>query len=184
MADAGLLLPVLNGVPQLSRLAGVVARAVDDADPAFRLAALAVAVTEDALRLRESLRLSNHEFDRIWRLAQAQEALAGRRAIPDLAGLRHLAHEVGVDAVAGALVLLNASAPPARLTGIRDRIVELDRTPRFLPRGRDVVALGVPAGPLVGKVIDAARKAWIGAGCPAEQSEQMALVRRFATPDA
>jgi poly(A) polymerase len=183
MAAAGLLMPLIGGVPYLSRFA---ATADGDAGtgreaqayPAFRLAALAVAVGEDALRLRERLRLSNEEFDRIERIAAALEALSGRVVSPTIATLRHVAQRTGVDAVAAGLVLLTARAGEPRQIEARALIADLDRTPPFLPSGRDVLAHGVPAGPKVGRVLEAARSAWIDAGCPAGQVEQAAFVER------
>jgi poly(A) polymerase len=180
MADSGLLLPILSGVPRLTRFAAVARSDTGEVYPAFRLAALVVVVGEDAVRLREGLKLSNDEFDRIARLARAQEALAGSSALPAIATLRHLADETGTDSVAGALVLLDACAPAERQARMQALIAELGRTPRFLPSGRDVVALGIPAGPAVGKVLEIARRGWIEAGAPAGAGEQMELLRRAA----
>ncbi|HEV7260583.1 MAG TPA: CCA tRNA nucleotidyltransferase [Bosea sp. (in: a-proteobacteria)] len=179
MAASGLLMPVIGGVPYLSRFAAV----ASDGDaglvyPAFRLAALTVSVREDALRLREGLRLSNEEFDRIERIAGALELLAGRASPPNIALLRHLAHRIGDDAVAAGLVLLAAPADEAGARRTQDLIAALGRTPPFLPSGRDVIALGVPAGPRVGLVLDAARRDWIEAAVPADRAAQMAFVAR------
>lgn len=176
MAGGGLLVPVLGGVPHLSRFASV----ADGQDgekfyPAFRLAALAVAVREDALRLRERLKLSNEEFDRIERIAGALEGLAGRNGIPGIAALRHLAHRVGTDAVAGGLVLLNAATDGVQ---VQQAIAELGRTPAFLPGGREVMKRGIPAGPSIGRVLDLARHDWIEAGCPSAEAEQIGFVER------
>jgi poly(A) polymerase len=179
MAAGGLLLPVLGCVPRLARFAAIAGR--EDAGqvyPAFRLAALAVEVTEDALRLRERLRLSNEEFDRIARIAAALEALAGRAGEPTLASLRRLAHRSGADAVAGGLVLLNATVGQGRREWTQALITGLGQTPPFLPTGRDVTALGVPPGPLVGRVLEQARHHWIEAGCPADEVAQAAFVGR------
>jgi poly(A) polymerase len=179
MAGAGLLMPVLGGVPYVARFAAVAA----DSDggqvyPAFRLAALAVMVREDALRLREVLRLSNEEFDRIERIAGALEGIAGHAAPPSTASLRHSALRLGNDAVAAGLVLLAASADEVGQGRAQAMIAALGRTPPFLPSGRDVIALGVPAGPLVGRVLDAARRDWIEADVPVERAAQMAFVAR------
>jgi poly(A) polymerase len=176
MMAAGLLMPVLGGVPHLSRFASV--SAGEDGEvvyPAFRLAALAVAVREDALRLRERLRLSNEEFDRIERIALALEGLSGRPDRPGLAALRHLAHQVGADAVAAGLVLLAAGVDGAQT---QQAIAELGRTPAFLPSGRDVMKRGIGAGPEIGRVLDKARYDWIEAGCPAGEAEQVAFLDR------
>lgn len=177
MAGGGLLMPVLGCVPRLARFRLVAGgEGGESVDPAFRLAALAVCVTEDATRLQELLRLSNAEFDRISRIVAAQEALSGRWGQPRIAALRHLAHRLGSDAVAGALELLNASAPAERQAAMREQIADLGATPRFHPTGRDVISLGVPVGPAVGRVLEAARRDWIEAACPAGESEQAGFV--------
>ncbi len=177
MAGAGLLMPVIGGVPYLSRFAAIAGDDGAGVYPAFRLAALAVAVGEDALRLRERLRLSNEEFDRIERLARAQEGLGGRAHLPDLAALRHVAHGAGDDAAAAALVLLNATAGSENWDEVQRLIGELGRTPRFEPTGKDVVGLGIPPGPRVGQVLEAARQNWIEAGCPAGADEQVEFIK-------
>lgn len=180
MAGAGLLMPVLGGAPHLSRFAAIADARGETVYPAFRLAALAVSVREDALRLRERLRLSNAEFERLSGIAAALEALSGREALPGIATLRRLAHRIGADAVAGGLVLLGRGDTAGDVHAL---IAELARTPPFLPTGRDVLALGVGAGPKVGEVIEAARAAWIDAGCPAGREAQMALLAKAAGPD-
>lgn len=177
MAGAGLLLPVIGGVPHLSRFAAVAAGSGESVHPAFRLAALAVAVREDAPRLRERLRLSNEEFDRIERIAHALERLGGQAELPGLAALRRIAHALGNDGAVGALVLLNASTGEATARGMQRLIGDLRRTPPFLPTGKDVIGLGVPPGPEIGRVLEVARQAWIEAGCPAGFAEQIAFVQ-------
>ncbi len=173
MACAGLLMPVIGGVPRLSRFAAIADGPGEGVYPAFRLAALAVAVGEDALRLRERLRLSNAEFERVSGIAAALEGLSGREVLPQIATLRRLAHRLGMDAVAGGLVLLGTQGGAVEVQGV---IAELARTPPFLPTGKDVLALGVGAGPQVGQVLEAAREAWIEADCPAGQNEQAGLL--------
>lgn len=177
MAGAGLLMPVVGGVPRLARFAAIADGPGAGVYPAFRLAALAVAVGEDALRLRERLRLSNAEFERVSGIAAALEGLSGREALPQIATLRRLAHRLGMDAVAGGLVLLGTQGGAVEVQGV---IAELARTPPFLPTGKDVLALGVGAGPKVGQVLEAAREAWIEAGCPAGRGVQMALLAKAA----
>jgi poly(A) polymerase len=175
MAGAGLLMPVIGGVPRLSRFAAIADAPGEGVYPAFRLAALAVAVSEDALRLRERLRLSNAEFERVSGIAAVLEALSGRGTLPEIAHLRRLAHHLGSDAVAGGLVLIGMDGTS---TEIQALIAELAQTPPFLPTGKDVLALGVPSGPQVGQVLDATREAWVEAGCPVGRDEQMAMLAR------
>jgi poly(A) polymerase len=171
MAEAGLLMPMIGRVPHLARFEAVTEGGGEGVFPAFRLAALAVGVREDALRLREDLRLSNDEFDRIERIALALEGLSGRGSPATLAQLRHLAHRLGQDAVAAGLVLLAGRG--AEAAGRAQAVIaELARTPPFQPTGRDVIALGVPAGPRVGQVLAAARRAWIEGDAPPHKAAQ------------
>ncbi len=171
MAEAGLLMPMIGRVPHLARFEAVTEGGGEGVFPAFRLAALAVGVREDALRLREELRLSNDEFDRIERIALALEGLSGRGSPATLAQLRHLAHRLGQDAVAAGLVLLAGRGAEAAGRA-QAMITELARTPTFQPTGRDVIALGVPAGPRVGQVLAAARRAWIEGDAPPDKAAQ------------
>jgi len=173
MAGAGLVVPVIGGVPHLSRFAAVAGPGEERVHPAFRLAALAVCVREDALRLRERLRLSNEEFDRIARLAAGLEALSGKSAQPGMAVLRRLALRIGADAVSGALAL---GAGMAKGAAAQAMIAELARTPVFLPTGRDLLDRGITAGPAVGRILESARNRWIDEGCPADRAIQLALL--------
>ena len=181
MAGAGLLMPVIGGVPHLARFAAIAEGGGEAVYPAFRLAALTVSAQEDAFRLRKRLRLSNTEFDRIERIAKALEALGGKAGLPLVSTFRGVAHSVGDDAAAAALVLLTASAESETSTGVQRLIAELGQTPSFLPTGKDVVGLGVTPGPRVGQVLEAARQGWIEAGCPAGMDRQMGLVRLALT---
>lgn len=176
MAGAGLLMPVIGSVPHLSRFAAVAGAGGDGVYPAFRLAALAVSVREDAPRLRERLRLSNEEFDRIDRIAQALEGLGGRAEPPSLVLLRIVADRTGSDAAAAALVLLTGSTDVETGRQVQELIGQLGATPAFLPRGQDVLARGVPKGERVGQVLAEARRLWIEAGCPADREAQLALL--------
>ncbi|AZO76214.1 MULTISPECIES: CCA tRNA nucleotidyltransferase [unclassified Bosea (in: a-proteobacteria)] len=177
MAGAGLLMPVIGGVPHLSRFAVIAEAPGDGVYPAFRLAALAVMTSEDTFRLRERLRLSNAEFERISGIAAALEALFGNGALPQIATLRRMAHRIGMDPVAGGLVL---SATAGRSADVHALIAEMALTPPFLPTGKDVLALGVSAGPRVGQVLDSAREAWIEAGCPAGREAQFQMLAEAA----
>jgi len=175
MAGAGLLMPVIGGVAYLSRFAAM----TDDDDagvyPAFRLAALAVAVSEDALRLRERLRLSNEEFDRIDRIAQALERLGGGEEM-SVSRARLAAVGTGADATVAALALLHASAGE-QARRARHIIAEIERTPAFLLTGADVIALGVSAGPRIGAALALTRTLWIEAGCVPAKNDQAMLLR-------
>ncbi|MCO5091099.1 CCA tRNA nucleotidyltransferase [Bosea sp. (in: a-proteobacteria)] len=173
MAGAGLIVPVIGGVPHLARFSGV-----GDADPIVRLAALAVLVSEDAARLRERLRLSNTELDRIERIARALEALGGGERLPSLERLRQVAGQAGRDAATAALALLTASAGEETRADARNLAARLELTPPFLPGGHELMARGIPAGPWVGRLLDEARRLWIEAGAPAGLEAQLAFLDR------
>src|SRR5258705_347509 len=89
MADGGLLLPIFGGVAYTGPLSAMISaeRMLGwKPDAIRRLAALAVAVTEDAKRVATRLRLTNAEAKaldsmghRWWRLAGMDEATARRR---------------------------------------------------------------------------------------------------------
>ena len=74
MAESGLLVPVLGGVPDLAgfeNMAKVEAAAGVQADAVQRLGALGVRIAEDAERLWQRLRLSNAEHERLASMAEA-----------------------------------------------------------------------------------------------------------------
>jgi poly(A) polymerase len=181
MAEAGLLMPMIGRVPHLTRFEAMAEGRGEGVYPAFRLAALAVGVREDALRLRDALRLSNEEFDRIERIALALERVAGFGDLPSLVGLRLVADRVGADAASAALVLLHAGAAGSRVAAMHALIAALGETPAFLAGGREALALGVAPGEQVGRVLAAAKRLWIEAGCPAGMPAQIAFIRGAIT---
>ncbi len=72
MADAGLLVTILGGVPYLrpfEKMIAIEMASGEQPDAVRRLGALAVSIEEDALRLFERLRLSNAERDRLHSMA-------------------------------------------------------------------------------------------------------------------
>ena len=85
MGEAGFLEPVLGGVGysrRLGRLVAIEARRGSGGDTLLRLAALGVAISEDADRLRDHLRLANTKSDRLRAAAAALIGLHGVTAPP------------------------------------------------------------------------------------------------------
>ena len=81
MTEAGILGPVLGGVPlvgSFTRMEAIEAASGLAPDACRRLGALAVFIVEDAERLAERLRLSNAETERLASMAQAWWQLSGR----------------------------------------------------------------------------------------------------------
>jgi poly(A) polymerase len=174
MSEVGILVTLLAGVPLLASLSNM--RKAEsalsvEADPIRHLAALNVAVSEDAERLTQRLRLANAEHDRLasmgerwWRVC-AQSSTQEMRAL-----LYRLGPERFIDRV-----LLAWSRAPEGLSDTRwQEIAGLPRhwtPPDFPIAASDVMARGIPKGPLLGSVLRAAEEAWITADFPDDKTE-------------
>jgi poly(A) polymerase len=166
MADSGLLQAIVGGVTYAGTFAAMIAaeHALGlKADAMRRLAALGVAVTEDAKRIAARLRLSNAEArmldsmgHRWWRLAGMDEARAKRRL-----------YRLGETAYRDRLLLAWA-----RVGGEGGRWIELARlperwtAPKFPLKALDFIARGVAEGPALGHVLTLAEDAWLAADFP------------------
>ena len=168
MADGGLLLPVLGGVAYLGPFAAMIAaerRLALQPDPVRRLAALAVAVTEDAKRLALRLRLSNAEAKaldsmghRWWRLGGMDETTAKRR-------LYRLGAERYRDRLLLAFARAGADADPAPWLELAT-LPQRWSAPKFPLKAADFIARGVAEGPSLGHVLTLAEDAWLAADFP------------------
>ena len=174
VADAGLLAGPLAGMAdpaRLRRLIALEAARAEPPDPLLRLAALAVGIEEDAERLRDRLRLSNDEYDRLATLAQALETLHGACAPPSLGGLRQLLFERGRRGARDAITMTQidggAAADDERFSHAW-RFVSDTPQPRLPFSGADIVARGVGQGQRVGAVLKTLQALWIRAGFPRE----------------
>ncbi|HXN42958.1 MAG TPA: CCA tRNA nucleotidyltransferase [Xanthobacteraceae bacterium] len=169
MAEAGLLDPVLGGVPYLAGVANVIAvEAVLglEPDPLRRLAGLAVSVTEDAERLWQRLRLANVEHERLasmadgwWRIDAAIGETGARALLYRLGPARYLDRIVLAWARAGAEA---ADVAWRELATLPERW----QAPVFPLKAADLIARGVPKGPQLGRALAAAEEKWIAAGFP------------------
>jgi len=174
LSESGLIGPLLGGIAdpaRLGRAIGVEARRGEPADPMLRLAALGIWIGEDAERLRERLRLSNAEGDRLGRIAGACEAMHGAVAPPSLGDLRTLLFERGREGARDAITFLEidvgAAADPARFASAY-RFVS-DTPPPQLPfSGADILARGFAPGQRVGATLKRLQAMWIRAGFPKE----------------
>jgi poly(A) polymerase len=182
MMDAGLMISILGGVAYLGPFAAMVTAEIEiglTPNPIRRLAALAVAVTEDARRLATRLKLSNAEAKaldamghRWWRLATADEARA-----------RRLLYRLGETNYRDRLLLAWARAGHDRDA---PRWCELAQLPeRFMPpkfplKAADFIARGVAEGPLLGHVLTLAEDAWLAADFPLHQSALDAIADQAA----
>ncbi len=174
----GLLTEVLGGVPRLSRfeaLAGIESVLELAPDAALRLAALAVFVEEDAMRISQRLRLSNAERDT---LALAARQLPG---LPDKkAGKRALYH-LGDQDYREAVLLSWASSSPAEDAAWGEAYALPDRwqPPAFPVRGSDLTALGLE-GPAIGHALERLEEHWLEGDFAASQETLLARVKAIA----
>lgn len=170
--DAGLIEPLIAGAPypaRLAALARIEAALGQKPDAVLRLGAVAVLIAEDAARLRDYLRLSNAENDRLDKAARVLVSLHGRANPPRQGQLRHMMFEHGQRAARDAMLLAHAeSGAPA---GDEDWLAAhafLRDTPQ--PRlpfsGADLVARGLKPGSHIGRTLKDLQARWIRAGFP------------------
>jgi len=174
VCEAGLLNPLLAGqtdAARLGRLIAIEARRGGDPDALLRLAALCVRIEEDAERLRERLRLSNAEFERLAILGQALPGLHGLSSPPPFGALRVLLFERRRRGAFDALTLAHAdSGAPAddwRFEGAYRFLAEAPE-PTLPITGADILARGVAHGQRVGATLKTLEALWIRAGFPRE----------------
>ena len=185
MSEAGLLGPLLAGVAHPARLARLAAIS-PEAGPILRLAALAVAVREDAERLRERLKLANAEAARLAAAAQALARLHGTTERPQPRLLRELLFDHGrAGSDDGVLLAWAESGAPADDEGwtVARRFLADTPEPRLPFSGLDLIARGIPAGRPLGAALKRLQAAWIRAGFP-QDPHALAALLEIATRDS
>jgi tRNA nucleotidyltransferase/poly(A) polymerase len=169
MADAGIYDRVFANAPELpalSRLVLIEASLEIEPDALRRLAAVAVRVAEDAVYLRERVRLSNGEYKRIasmadrwWRLSPSSgEEYA-----------REMLYRIGAEEYCDRALLSFAHADASLADEGWGALLSLPSRwtpPRFPVSADDFIRRGVEKGPRLGKALAAAEAAWIAAGFP------------------
>ncbi|MGE3919072.1 MAG: hypothetical protein AB7F78_25575, partial [Hyphomicrobiaceae bacterium] len=174
MRGLGLLTLIVPAAPRpavLSALVALEAALGRTPDRALRLAALAVHDAADAERLAARLALSNAEAKA---LRAAAIVLAGRpTAAPDEARVRAMVYRLGTTGseravlLSAALAAVAADAPaPETWPGFAAWRNALDiaahhQPLRFPLTGHDVKALGVAAGPEIGRLLGVIEARWI-----------------------
>jgi poly(A) polymerase len=168
MVERGILKPVLpeigpDGVERLERLVGREAEAGAAPHPLRRLAALLPPDPDVAVAVARRLRLSNRGAKRL--------AAAAQRTAEQAGGPEALAYRIGADEAADR-ILLGDGDPRAieRLAGWQ--------RPRLRLGGGDLIAMGLEAGPVVARTLQAIEREWAEAGFPPEGAAQRAIARR------
>ena len=165
MDDAGFLLRLTGGVTYrgaLRRMIAMESKLGLDADAVRRLGALTVAVTEDAKRVSQRLRLSNAETKRLdsmghrwWRLVGMNDVVARRRL-----------YRLGAARYRDRIML--AWARSADQPQWLELVTLPDRwTPPIFPlKASDFISRGIAEGPALGHVLALAEDAWLAANFP------------------
>ncbi|MGA7657001.1 MAG: CCA tRNA nucleotidyltransferase [Methylocella sp.] len=165
----GLLHPLLALAPNPARLRRVVVTgAGSPQDPLLRLTALCVTLPEDAERLRERLRLSNAEAERLEAAARALSGLHGLNEPPSPEELLGLLFRHGRQAAIDAILLTQADALPGHedeWARARKFLIETAE-PRLPFSGADMIARGITEGRAIGEALRELQTRWIKAGFP------------------
>jgi poly(A) polymerase len=190
MRDIGIIAPLIGvdgNVETVERLAAIERHLSLAPDPVLRLAALAAGTSEN---LRERLKLSGHEAERLAAALRCSPALDPRR---DESAAREYIYRNGAMAFTDAALIdwarSNADVDDAARAE-RATLAARWNAPQLPVRGADVVALGVAAGPGVGRVMVRFEDWWIGAGFPSDAGrlraklEELARGERTARRDA
>jgi poly(A) polymerase len=188
LADAGFAQRFLSGVVELGRLSRTAAFEREEGghpDPVRRLAALGVFVEEDAERLREGLRLSNAESDRLATYARALARMRSRDGLLGAAAVRRLIAEYGTDTVRDVITATEGEPRPRLsaegLSAYRRFATGEEEAPEFPLRGADLLERGVPAGPEIGRRLEQVRALWLSEGCPADLETKARLIEAALT---
>ncbi len=179
MADAGLLGPLLGGVPYGASFENLVTAetiCAFEPDAVRRLGALAVWVAEDAERLWQRLRLSNAEHARLaamadgwWRVTHAMSDAAARRLI----------YRIGPEAFTDRVMLAWTRAPQRTNDAAWRALAMLPlrwTAPAFPLKAADFIARGVEKGPSLGAALERAEQVWVAAGFPTDGKALKAIV--------
>jgi len=170
MVDAGLMLRIVAGVcylGPLARMIGIETQLGLEANAMLRFGALGVAVTEDARRLTQRLRLTNEENKtldsmghRWWRLKGMDEAHARRRL-----------YRLGAARYRNRMLLAWARDGGGGDAAEWTYLVTLPERwtpPTFPLKAADFMARGIAKGPALGHVLALAEDAWMANDFPME----------------
>jgi len=169
MVERTILRPVLpvidaDGVARLTALAAREAAFEVAADPLRRLSALLPADADAAAAVGARLRLSNKAIKRL--VTAAERTLDGSP--------RLLAYRIGLEGAVDRLLLAGTEQSLAA------DLADLDgwKKPQLGLGGGDLIAMGVPAGPDVSRILQAIEAEWAASGFPEGAEAVRAIARR------
>jgi poly(A) polymerase len=164
MAKSGVLGEVLPAPIDLARFEGLVGiedETLFETDPVLRLAALLPDDQVGAVQFAERLRLSNAERDRI---AAALAPTPVLKSWMSPREIRRALYKLGAQAFRDRAKLAWARADRTATTPQWRGMIALGEgwsPPQFPLTGEDVIAAGVPKGPMVGQVLREVEDWWI-----------------------
>ena len=188
MSQAGVI-EVLLGADYPARLDRVARIEEEDGrtpDALLRLCVLAVAVREDAARLRDKLRLASAEHERLAAAARLSERLHDRKEAFSQQELKELLFVFGRQTVFDALMLAqgeNFDTPEREMWRAAARFIEGAEIPSFPIKGADLLALGVQPGQSMGAALKRLQAKWIRAGFPRDPRQVQELLDDAARED-
>jgi poly(A) polymerase len=179
MAQSGVLavaLPEAQGLERFEKLVGIETEMLFTEDALLRLAALLPDNPAKAEALAERLRLSGAQRDRLVAALDPKPRLVSWMSPKET---RRLVYRLGAETLCDRVTLAwAASERPAATTQWR-ALLPTARSwtpPRFPLSGEEVMAAGVPEGPLVGEVLREVEAWWVESDFP---TDKLALIERL-----
>jgi poly(A) polymerase len=183
MAERNVLeraLPIPADVELFTRVAAIEQALGRDPDSLLRLAALTGGRPGSALPLRDRLKLSNSEYERLARMTMPDRAFDPETAEREAKAFiyRH-SESAFVDGVILAWARKGSASEDADWQA-RFGLPARWKAPQLPVRGTDVVALGVAEGPAVGRVVRAFEDWWIAEDFSNDPAQITAALARLA----
>jgi poly(A) polymerase len=182
MAETGLLIAVLGGVPDLASFSNMVkleAAMGFTPDAVRRLGALGVRIPEDAERLWQRLRLANAEHDRLASMASQWRSVAPG----DDKAARALLYRLGPERFVDRVLLAWTRSPAGSSDAAWHSLATLPQrwtAPTFPLKADDFLKRGLAKGPALGVALRASEAAWIAADFPGDGAAIGAIADRAA----
>ncbi len=165
MANRGIF-DLIVGLPANVEALDLLLKHDPGADALLRLAALCVHKPDDVLLLKERLRLSNAETDRLMQLGQALTRLAGLHHPLTPLAIRKMAFRMGRRTLLEALGI-EAARRNYRISA--DLFTAIGGAPTVSPfTGEILIKRGIAPGPELGEIIRRAEELWMDADFPSE----------------
>ena len=165
---------ILGWAGAVDRLAALAALE-DRPDSIRRLAALLGGWLEPATALADRLRLSNQDRDRLMRLVSEAGLVTPEADVQDI---RRLSYRVGRGHAVDLVLLAWAEVPDDDRFELLLAEARHWQPPEFPLKGRDVLARGVEAGPLVGEVLAEVEGWWVETGFRGDRAACLATLQR------